>query len=83
MIGGRGSAFDASGSPRVTPAMVNLRILQSGICCVLGIQHLEGIWRKYTLLRLIWRRNGQDYEPTPTSLKNFYLAAGDGVTDNT
>nr|GEV12829.1 hypothetical protein [Tanacetum cinerariifolium] len=28
-------------------------------------------------------RHGQDYGPTPTSLKNFYSAAGDGVTDYT
>ncbi|GKF12136.1 hypothetical protein Tco_0050062, partial [Tanacetum coccineum] len=29
------------------------------------------------------RRNRQDYEPTPTSLKNFYSEAGDDVTDYT
>ncbi|GJX93452.1 hypothetical protein Tco_0348038 [Tanacetum coccineum] len=29
------------------------------------------------------RRNRQDYGPTPTSLKNFYSEAGDGITDYT
>ncbi|GKE55928.1 hypothetical protein Tco_1495113, partial [Tanacetum coccineum] len=31
--------------------------------------HLDDIWRKYMWLRLIWRRNGQDYGPTPNLLK--------------
>ncbi|GKB52150.1 hypothetical protein Tco_0902903 [Tanacetum coccineum] len=30
-----------------------------------------------------WRRNGQDYGPSPTSLKIMFSAAGDGVTDYT
>ncbi|GJT02634.1 zinc finger, CCHC-type containing protein [Tanacetum coccineum] len=38
---------------------------------------------KYTLTWLIWRRKRQDYGPTPTSLKNFYSEAGEGVTDYT
>ncbi|GJW44650.1 zinc finger, CCHC-type containing protein [Tanacetum coccineum] len=33
--------------------------------------------------RLIWRRNGQDYRPIPTLLKNLSLETGDGVTDTT
>nr|GEV23348.1 hypothetical protein [Tanacetum cinerariifolium] len=32
---------------------------------------------------IIWRRNGQDYEPTLTSLKNFYSEAEDSITDYT
>ncbi|GJR86417.1 retrovirus-related pol polyprotein from transposon TNT 1-94 [Tanacetum coccineum] len=32
--------------------------------------HLDDIWRKYTLLGLIWRRNVQDYGPSPNLLKN-------------
>ncbi|GKA37350.1 hypothetical protein Tco_0723915 [Tanacetum coccineum] len=40
-------------------------------------RHLE------ELLELIWRRNGQDYGPTPTVIKNFSTVAGDSVTDTT
>ncbi|GKC82052.1 hypothetical protein Tco_1137769 [Tanacetum coccineum] len=47
------------------------------------ILHLEGIWKIYTWLGLIWRRNGQDYRPAPTSLKIMFSEAGDGVTDST
>ncbi|GJZ32167.1 hypothetical protein Tco_0577603 [Tanacetum coccineum] len=38
-------------------------------------RHLE------ELLGLIWRTNRQDYRPTPTLIKNFFIVAGDGVTD--
>nr|GEU65063.1 hypothetical protein [Tanacetum cinerariifolium] len=31
--------------------------------------HFDGILREYTLLGLIWRRNGQDYDSTPNPLK--------------
>ncbi|GJY92207.1 hypothetical protein Tco_0507989 [Tanacetum coccineum] len=34
-------------------------------------KQIPSIWRKYTCLRLIWRRNGQDYGSTPKR--------GDGV----
>ncbi|GJT70056.1 hypothetical protein Tco_1029342 [Tanacetum coccineum] len=30
-------------------------------------------------LGINWRRNGQDYESTPRSLKEFCIVAGDGV----
>nr|GEU61842.1 hypothetical protein [Tanacetum cinerariifolium] len=36
----------------------------------LVVDHLDGIWRKYTPLGLIWRRNGQVYRPTPNLLKD-------------
>ncbi|GKA88758.1 hypothetical protein Tco_0810522 [Tanacetum coccineum] len=45
-----------------------------------GISHLEDIWKNYTRLGPIWRRNRQDYKPTPTSLKIMPSAAGDSVT---
>ncbi|GJV94900.1 hypothetical protein Tco_1546477 [Tanacetum coccineum] len=40
-----------------------------------SVEHLDGIWRKYTLLGLIWRRNGQDYDSTPFILKNYAYKA--------
>ncbi|GKE94742.1 hypothetical protein Tco_1579597 [Tanacetum coccineum] len=42
-------------------------------------RHLEEIHVTWAHLE----KNRQDYEPTPTSLKNFYSEAGDGVTDYT
>ncbi|GJX66287.1 hypothetical protein Tco_0300630 [Tanacetum coccineum] len=42
-------------------------------------RHLEEIHVTWAHLR----RNGKEYEPTPTSLKNFYSEAGDGVADYT
>ncbi|GJU67051.1 hypothetical protein Tco_1253310 [Tanacetum coccineum] len=42
------------------------------------VMHLEELH----VTGLIWRRNEQDYRPTPTSLKIMFLAAGDGVTDS-
>ncbi|GJV48678.1 hypothetical protein Tco_1438890 [Tanacetum coccineum] len=42
-------------------------------------RHLEEI--RVTCAHL--EKNGQDYEPTPTSLKNFYSEARDDITDYT
>ncbi|GJX61860.1 hypothetical protein Tco_0294760 [Tanacetum coccineum] len=42
-------------------------------------RHLEEIHVTWAHLR----RNGKEYEPTPTSLKNFYSEVGDGVADYT
>nr|GEX24211.1 hypothetical protein [Tanacetum cinerariifolium] len=42
-------------------------------------EHLDDIWREYTRLVLIWKRNGQDYNSTPFILKNCTLEHGDGV----
>ncbi|GJS16020.1 hypothetical protein Tco_0410492 [Tanacetum coccineum] len=44
------------------------------------------IWKAFggnTSDLVIWRRNGQDYGPTPTLIKNFSTVAGDGVTNTT
>ncbi|GJW17575.1 hypothetical protein Tco_0025011 [Tanacetum coccineum] len=42
----------------------------SYLCMANWIRHLDDIWRKYTRLGHIWRRNGQDYDSTPFILKN-------------
>ncbi|GJU68605.1 hypothetical protein Tco_1254864 [Tanacetum coccineum] len=42
-------------------------------------RHLEEIHVTWAHLE----KNGQDYGPTPTSLKIMFSAAGDGVTDYT
>nr|GEV10325.1 ankyrin repeat-containing protein [Tanacetum cinerariifolium] len=42
-------------------------------------QYLGSFWKKYTCLGLIWRRNGQDYNSTPKSMKKMRIVARDGV----
>ncbi|GKD59396.1 hypothetical protein Tco_1296905 [Tanacetum coccineum] len=41
--------------------------------------HLDGNLRKYTLLGLILRTNGQDYNSTRKSVKNVHIVRGDDV----
>ncbi|GJS38750.1 pyridoxal phosphate-dependent transferase, partial [Tanacetum coccineum] len=42
-------------------------------------EHLDGFWRKYRLLGLNWRKNGQDYDSTPTLLMIMRTLFGDDV----
>ncbi|GJY95664.1 hypothetical protein Tco_0512025, partial [Tanacetum coccineum] len=44
-------------------------ILETWRCPNVDNEHLNGFWKKYTLLGLIWRRNGQDYDSSPNPLK--------------
>ncbi|GJR08628.1 MAK10-like protein [Tanacetum coccineum] len=66
-------------------------------CLELGPEYLTGMddegevtylafGRHLDEIHVTWahlEKKRQDYEPTPTSLKNFYSKAGDGVTDYT
>nr|GEX00667.1 hypothetical protein [Tanacetum cinerariifolium] len=45
------------------------------------VNHLDGIWKKYTRLGRIWRRNGRDYNSTPKSKKKKHTDSRDGVTN--